>query len=55
MSNLCRKCDKWQKKQEDVLMRCESIFDVAIDMQMFEEDCIKTCPYLKEIVDNSGN
>ena len=55
MNSLCKSCDTWKQKQEDVLMRCESIFDADIDMQTFEQDCIKTCPYLKEIVDTSNN
>ena len=51
----CRECPTWKAKQEDVLMKCESIFDVSVDMLMFEKDCIKTCPYHEEIVDTSSN
>ena len=48
MNSLCKHCDKWKAKQEEVLMNCESIFDVAIDMQYFEDKCLKTCPYIKD-------
>ena len=51
----CKNCPTWKDKQEVVLMQCESIFDVAVDMETFEKDCIKTCPYTKEIVENSIN
>ena len=55
MQNECIHCDKWKQKQEEVIMKCESIFDIAIDMEYFEKECLKTCPYLKEIVDTFNN
>lgn len=41
----CVRCEKWYDKQTEVLMRCETVFDVPIDMRVFEDECIKTCPY----------
>lgn len=49
----CVHCDKWKEKQAEVLMKCESVFDVNIDMMMFEDECMKTCPYVKVNQENS--
>ena len=43
---VCQRCQKWQDKQSEILMKCDTIFSVHIDLVTFEEDCIKTCPFL---------
>ena len=51
--NTCMQCDKWKEKQEEILMKYASIFDIAVEMQLFEDTCIKTCPYLEKDTENS--
>ena len=46
---VCCRCQKWYDKQSEILTRCETIFDVHIDLVTFEEDCIKTCPFLCDL------
>ena len=43
----CKKecCKLWVDEQSKVLMHCESIFDAAVDMYKFEEECLVNCPY----------
>lgn len=55
MNNICLQCETWKNKQKELLQSCDSIFDACSKMEDFEKDCIRTCPYKKEIVDNSTN
>lgn len=41
-------CKKWTKAQQEALSRCESIFDAAFEMGLFELNCLKDCPYKDE-------
>ena len=49
----CKSCIKWQEEQKASFIRCESIFEVASEMDNFEQSCVKTCPYMKESTENS--
>lgn len=51
--NTCIQCLKWKEKQEEVLMKCESVFDASVDMEAFEESCKKTCQYSEKNTENS--
>jgi hypothetical protein len=42
----CVRCKKWYDKQAELLTKCSTIFDIPIDLDMFERECIKSCPYL---------
>ena len=46
----CKKmyCQKWKETQEQILNKRESIFDAVLDMDAFEINCLKDCPYNKE-------
>jgi hypothetical protein len=46
-TDTCIHCDNWKKKQMEALMNAESIFDAVVDIEKFEDNCIKTCPYVK--------
>ncbi len=44
--NFCIKgCPLGEEKSEEFLNRNNSAYDAAIDMCLFVEECIKTCPY----------
>jgi hypothetical protein len=43
--NMCTECEKWKEKQAEVLMYCATVFDVDLDMRVFETECKKTCPF----------
>ena len=53
MSNICINCDKWKNEQRAVLMKCDSVFDAALDMKKFEDACRETCPHIKVNKENS--
>ena len=55
MNSVCLQCQTWKTEQNKLLESCESIFDVCSQLETFEKDCIKTCPYSKEIVDTSSD
>ena len=46
MESICIECEKWKEKQTDVLMHCSTIFDIDLDMRVFEAECKKTCPFV---------
>lgn len=41
--DLCEGCPKFEKQQEIILNKCDSVFDAAIDIRSFVSDCQKTC------------
>ena len=43
----CRgaECKKWAEAQQEALSKCESVFDAAFEMDLFEENCLKNCPH----------
>ena len=42
---ICIECEKWKEKHAEVLMYCATVFDVDLDMRVFEAECKKTCPF----------
>ena len=49
----CTQCPKWKEKQTEILMKCGSVFDAAVDMEIFEEECKNTCQYVEKDTENS--
>ena len=45
MENVCLSCDKWKSKKAEALMSCSSVFDASDEIESFEEECSKTCPF----------
>ena len=51
--NNCTQCDKWEYEKKRALESSESIFEAHDDIVEFEKQCIKTCPHLKNNLENS--
>ena len=53
MENICADCKKWKDTLRETLSKSDSIFDAHSDMLLFEENCKKNCPFVKDSSKNS--
>lgn len=46
MNDFCIKsCPLGKKKSKELLDKNNSVYDAAMDMRFFVEECLKTCPH----------
>lgn len=49
--NMCEGCPKFEKQQDIILDKCDSVFDAAIEMQEFISECQKKCDRIGVVKD----